>query len=46
MSDNLKISISGIRGVVGVPDGLTPDLIVAFTRAFSSTSGRGKRCRV
>lgn len=36
----LKISISGVRGVVG--DSLTPQLIARFALAFGSYQGRGK----
>jgi len=36
----LKISISGVRGVVG--DSLTPQLSASFAQAFGSYLGRGK----
>lgn len=36
----LKISISGVRGVVG--DSLTPQLLASFAQAFGSYLGRGK----
>jgi phosphomannomutase len=36
----LKISISGVRGVVG--DSLTPQLVARFAQAFGSYLGRGK----
>ena len=36
----LKISISGVRGVVG--DSLTPQLAARFAQAFGSYQGRGK----
>jgi phosphomannomutase len=36
MSDHLKVSISGVRGVIGYPDGLTPELIVQFSQAFGT----------
>ncbi|NOR15081.1 MAG: hypothetical protein GQ544_05215 [Candidatus Aminicenantes bacterium] len=36
----LKISISGVRGVVG--DSLTPQLVARFALAFGSYQGRGK----
>ncbi|MGD9346474.1 MAG: phosphoglucosamine mutase [Candidatus Aminicenantes bacterium] len=36
----LKISISGVRGVVG--DSLTPQLVSRFAQAFGSYLGRGK----
>lgn len=36
----LKISISGVRGVVG--DSLTPQLVARFAQAFGSYQGRGK----
>jgi phosphomannomutase len=35
----LKISISGVRGVVG--ESLTPDLLVRFAEAFGTYMGRG-----
>ncbi|MCK4264139.1 MAG: phosphoglucosamine mutase, partial [Candidatus Aminicenantes bacterium] len=37
---DLKISISGIRGIVG--KSLTPQLIIKFSEAFSSYIGGGK----
>ncbi|MCK4931437.1 MAG: phosphoglucosamine mutase [Candidatus Aminicenantes bacterium] len=37
---SLKISISGVRGVVG--DSLTPQLAARFAQAFGSYLGRGK----
>ena len=37
---SLKISISGVRGVVG--DSLTPQLLASFAQAFGSYLGRGK----
>ncbi|NVM56247.1 MAG: phosphoglucosamine mutase [Candidatus Helarchaeota archaeon] len=37
---SLKISISGVRGVVG--DSLTPQLSASFAQAFGSYLGRGK----
>ncbi|MGB6338843.1 MAG: phosphoglucosamine mutase [Candidatus Aminicenantaceae bacterium] len=37
---SLKISVSGVRGVVG--DSLTPQLITRFAQAFGSYLGRGK----
>lgn len=37
---SLKISISGVRGVVG--DSLTPQLCAGFAQAFGSYLGRGK----
>jgi len=37
---SLKISISGVRGVVG--DSLTPQLCARFAQAFGSYLGRGK----
>jgi phosphomannomutase len=36
----LKISISGVRGVVG--DSLVPQLVARFAQTFGSYSGRGK----
>jgi phosphomannomutase len=37
---DLKISISGIRGIVG--EGLTPQLVIKFAEAFSSYIGGGE----
>ncbi|MDQ3804581.1 MAG: phosphoglucosamine mutase, partial [Acidobacteriota bacterium] len=36
---SLKISISGVRGVVG--DSLTPTLLVRFAQAFGTYAGAG-----
>ena len=36
---SLKISVSGVRGIVGVS--LTPQLIASFAAAFGSYAGRG-----
>jgi phosphomannomutase len=36
MGEHLKISISGVRGVVGEPDGLTPELVAGFGAAYGS----------
>ncbi len=41
MSEHLKISISGVRGVIGQKDGLTPDLIVNFAQAFGTFAKGG-----
>jgi phosphomannomutase len=37
---SLKISISGVRGIVG--DSLTPQLSASFAQAFGSYLGRGR----
>ena len=37
---DLKISISGIRGIVG--QSLTPQLIIKFSEAFATYVGRGE----
>jgi len=42
MSENLKISVSGIRGIIGKKDGLTPELVVRFGSAFGSFCEKGK----
>lgn len=36
MAEHLKISVSGIRGVVGQPDGLTPELVCRFAAAYGT----------
>lgn len=36
---NLKISVSGVRGIVG--DGLTPDVVLRFAQAYGSEFGPG-----
>jgi phosphomannomutase len=41
-SKNLMISISGIRGVVGAPDGLTPETALRFAAAFATYCKKGK----
>ena len=38
----LKISISGVRGVVG--ESLTPTLLVRFAQAFGTYTGPGTIC--
>ncbi len=38
--ENIKVGISGIRGVIG--DTLTPENIINFTRAFSTLIRKGK----
>ena len=42
MGEHLKISISGIRGVVGERDGLTAELISKFSLAFGTSLGGGR----
>src|SRR5512137_3193344 len=37
---SLKISISGVRGVIG--DSLTPDLLTRFSQAFGTYMGQGR----
>ena len=37
---SLKISVSGVRGIVG--DSLTPQLVSRFAQAFGTYLGRGK----
>lgn len=51
MGNNLLISVSGIRGVIGANDGLTPELACRFAAAFGSwcRGGRiivGGDCRI
>lgn len=41
-SKNLMASISGIRGVVGAPDGLTPETALRFAAAFATYCKKGK----
>ncbi len=36
MSNALKISISGVRGIIGNREGLTPELIINFAQAFGT----------
>ena len=38
--ENIKIGISGVRGIVG--DTLSPELVMNFTRAFATLIGKGK----
>jgi phosphomannomutase len=42
MGNSLLISVSGVRGIVGVREGLTPDFVSRFAAAFGSWCGRGK----
>lgn len=42
MSNTLKISISGVRGLIGNKEGLTPELTVNFAQAFGSWTKGGK----
>src|SRR5512135_2987141 len=37
---SLKISVSGVRGIVG--DSLTPDLLTRFSQAFGTYMGQGR----
>lgn len=41
MSNFIKISISGIRGIIGHPEGLTPELIINFSQAFGTFTKGG-----
>ena len=38
--ENIKVGISGIRGVIG--DTLTPENVIGFTRAFSTLVRKGR----
>lgn len=42
MSGALKVSISGVRGIIGNPEGLTPELIINFAQAFGTYAKGGK----
>ncbi|MFQ5870065.1 MAG: phosphoglucosamine mutase [Candidatus Zixiibacteriota bacterium] len=51
MGNNLLISVSGIRGIIGARDGLTPEFVSRFSGAFGSwcRGGRiivGGDCRI
>ncbi len=38
--ENIKIGISGVRGIIG--DTLSPQIVLNFTRAFATLIGKGK----
>jgi len=42
MGEHLKVSISGVRGVVGEKDGLTPELLTNFSQAFGTFLAGGR----
>jgi phosphomannomutase len=42
MGEHLKVSISGIRGIVGEADGLTAELVTNFSQAFGTALGGGR----